>query len=183
MAHDQPVLVDVGEAFTDFFDGGEQIGLIFRPADKRRRKRTVSAQTVDPDAIGTTGDVYPLNTGVGSVKPAGIVACVIISAWVEIAWGKTLKKRRSSGNSERFGKRTSGVKSELSMSLSFTSAPAIMPNSTGLPRESVPFAPQCAVVKCSNAEAPVCSTRVCWGKIWSKSILNVAFTWGSMKTS
>ena len=33
----------------------------------------VPAQTVDPDAIGTTGDVYSLNTGVDAIKPAGNV--------------------------------------------------------------------------------------------------------------
>ncbi len=51
MAHDQTVFGDVGEALANAFDSGEQIGLIFRPADKRGCKRAVSAQTVNPDVF------------------------------------------------------------------------------------------------------------------------------------
>lgn len=106
------------------------------------------------DDDGTTGDVNPLNTGLDSVIPAGNITCHHFFPGGDFL-GQNTEKKCSSGNSKRFGKRTSGIKSELLISLSFPSAPVIIPNFSGLPRKSLPVAPQSAVVKYSNAEAPV----------------------------
>ena len=98
------------------------------------------------------------------------------------AIGTRLKNTVASPVGMLSGRLTSGVKRPLSISLSLTRAPAIIPSSTSRPSASKPRAPQSGVRRWSKAEAPDSESRTSWGKTWSRSILKVARTEGSTKT-